>query len=80
MGPCGTRRVCVPHLVLRPLAHRLVQGSGLLDLGAELRSWCVQRGWILLWSLGLNLGPNAEVNYVRDEHSNPHFHTGVQLD
>ena len=50
------------------------------DLGAKLRSWCVQRGWILLWSLGLNLGPNAEVNYVRDEHSNPHFHTGVQLD
>ena len=43
------------------------------DLGAKLRSWCVQRGWILLWSLGLNLGPNAQVNYVSDDHSNPHF-------
>ena len=50
------------------------------DLGAKLRSWCVQRGWILLWSLGLNLGPNAEVNYVSDDHSNPHFCARVQLD
>ena len=38
------------------------------DLGTKLRAWCVQRGWVLLWSLGLNLGPDAEVNYVSGRH------------
>jgi len=52
------------------------------DLGTKLRSWCVKRGWILLWSLGLNLGPKAEVNYVSAtirtwEHSNLGATTGA---
>jgi len=28
-------------------------GSG---AGAKLQEWCLERGWILVWSLGLNLG------------------------
>ena len=32
------------------------------ELGTKLRRWCVQQGWILAWSLGLNLG-RAEVDY-----------------
>ena len=50
------------------------------ELGTKLRDWCVQRGWILLWSLGLNLGPNAQVSYVSDDHSNLGATTDVQID
>ena len=49
------------------------------ELGTKLRNWCVQRGWILLWSLGLNLGPNAYVQYVSDDHSNLGATTNVQI-
>lgn len=30
--------------------------------GAQLQRWCVEKGWVLVWSLGLNLG-EAEVNF-----------------
>ena len=40
------------------------------DLGTELRSWCVQRGILLVLA---STRPERRSDYVSADHSNPHF-------
>lgn len=48
-------------------------------LGRQLQAWCVERGWVLLWSLGLNLGPEVEVDFFTIGFANGTFAANQRL-
>eukprot|EP00929_Paragymnodinium_shiwhaense_P035306 TRINITY_DN19079_c0_g1_i2.p1 TRINITY_DN19079_c0_g1~~TRINITY_DN19079_c0_g1_i2.p1 ORF type:complete len:352 (+),score=72.78 TRINITY_DN19079_c0_g1_i2:446-1501(+) len=94
-GPWGNARIdpgdllhyfeAVPAATLQyPKDVRMLIGSYPEHFGAEsgqkLQQWAASRGWILAWSLGLNLGENVDIGMAFDAlSSGVHFYSNNRL-